>query len=207
MSEIPLKKSKMKRNVLGILCALIALVSCNNNESIKEKNVYYKLYSEKDSLIGYALRKYEFNSDTLEEKYLRINLEGKKTYDYKRCFYKKGADVFIFSNIKNDDSKYLYFSPIKKDTCFHIDSKLENFYLCNKGKVNFKNYKNINKVYYDERGYDSRKETLLLDVDYTVLARFEDCYNYQKEIITDSSDINQNLKLKLKKAKGIILWW
>jgi len=207
VSEIPLKKSKMKRNMLGILCALIALVSCNNNESIKEKKVYYKLYSEKDSLIGYALIKYEFNSDTLEEKYLRINLEGKKTYDYKRCFYKKGADVFIFSNIKNDDSKYLYFSPIKKDTCFHIDIKLENFYLCNKGKVNFKNYKNINKVYYDERGYDSRKETLLLDVDYTVLARFEDCYNYQKEIITNSTDINQNLKLKFKKAKGIILWW
>ncbi|UUC45200.1 hypothetical protein [Flavobacterium cerinum] len=200
----------MKKSIILTICVLFLqiLASCHSNiEKTKEKNIYYKLYSEKDSLIGFSLRKYEFNTDTIREKYLKIDLDGKKTFDYKRSFYKKGIDLFIFSNIKNDYSKSLYFSPTKTDTCFHVHNRLENFYLCNKGKTNFKDYKNIYKVYYEENGYDSRKETLLLDVDYTILARFEDCYDYRKEVITDSIDINQNLKFKFKKAKESVLWW
>lgn len=199
----------MKKKVLSIIGILLALVfsSCNNKEVIREKNIYYKLYSEKDSLIGFSLRKYVFSQDTIKEKYLTIDLKGKKTYDYKRSFYKKEGDVFIFSNIINDNAKFLYFSPAKKDTCFHINRRIENFYLCNKGKVKFKKYKNAYKVYYDERGYDSRKETLILDSDYTILARFEDCYDYRKEIIVENNDINEDVKLKLEKVSKLILWW
>lgn len=172
-----------------------------------EKKVYYKIYSQNDSLIGYSLRKYVYDKDTIHEKYLSINLEGKKLIDFKRDFLKKGNNIFIFSNIKNDKNKYLYFSPSKKDTCFYINRKIENFYLCSKGRINFKNYKNVYKVLYDERGYDSRKEALILDKDYTLLARFEECYNYRKEIIIDSKEINENTKTMLEKATKQILWW
>lgn len=199
----------MKKKVLSTISILLILVfsSCNNTEVIKEKNIYYKLYSEKDSLIGFSLRKYVFSQDTIKEKYLTIDLNGKKTYDYKRIFYKKEGDVFIFSNIKNDNTKFLYFSPDKKDTCFHVNRKIENFYLCSKGKVKFKKYNDAYKVYYDERGFDSRKETLILDSDYTILARFEDCYDYRKEIIVENNDITEDEKLKLENASKLILWW
>lgn len=101
----------------GILFSLIFL-SCNNTEAIKVKNIYYKLYSEKVSLIGFSLRKYVFSQDTISEKYLTIDLKGKKKYDYKQSFYKKDGAVFIFSNIKNDTTKFLYFSPAKKTLAF-----------------------------------------------------------------------------------------
>jgi len=199
----------MKNKILittGILFSLIFL-SCDNTEAIKVKNIYYKLYSEKDSLIGFSLRKYVFSQDTISEKYLTIDLKGKKKYDYKQSFYKKDGAVFIFSNIKNDTTKFLYFSPAKKDTCIHIDRMLGNFHLCNKGKVKFKKYNDAYKVLYNERGYDSRKETLILDSDYTILARFEDCYDYRKEIIVENNAINDNVKLQLDKASEELLWW
>ncbi|KIO52869.1 hypothetical protein [Flavobacterium hibernum] len=169
--------------------------------------MYYKLYSRNDSLIGFSIRKYEFRKDTIIEKYLSISLNGKKNNAYLRDFYRKGTDIYIFSNIQNDKSRYMFFSPTLKDTCYFVDRKLDNFYLCTKGKVNFKNYKNVYKVYYDEGGYDSRKETLILDKDYTVIARFEDCYDYRKEIILEKNQINVDLKIKLKKAEEKILWW
>lgn len=84
---------------------------------------------------------------------------------------------------------------------------LGNFHLCNKGKVKFKKYNDAYKVLYNERGYDSRKETLILDRDYTILARFEDCYDYRKEIIVENNAINDNVKLQLDKASKELLWW
>jgi hypothetical protein len=203
-----MKKIAIRLNITIILLITLFFINCNNsNEVITEKKIYYKIYSEKDSLIGFSLRKYVFRKDTISEKYLAIDLKQKKINKYKNDFYKKGASVFIFSNIKNDNNKYLYFTPTEKDTCFYIDRKLENFYLCSKGKVNFKNHKNVFKVYYDERGYDTRKETLILDKDYTILARFEDCYDYRKEIIVKNNEINEDVKLKLENASKQILWW
>jgi hypothetical protein len=182
--------------------------SCETlNEVKKEKQVYYEVYSQKDSLVGFSLRKYVFNKDTITEKYLRINLAGKKMYNYKNVFLRKDRDIFIFSNIKNNKDKYLYFSPNKKDTCFYIDRNIQNFYLCSKGKINFKKYKDVYKVFYDERGYDTRKETLILDKDYTILARFEDCYDYRKEIIIENVKSDDHTKLLLEKASEQILWW
>jgi len=182
--------------------------SCNKVEQVNVvKKCYYNLYSKEGNLIGYSLRKYVFVDDTIFEKYLSVNLKGSETNSYKNVFLRDGNDVFIFSNIKNDNKKYLYFSESKKDTCIHINRKLGNFYLCNKGKVNFNNYKNVYKVYYDERGYDSRKESLILDKDYTILARFEDCYSYRKEIIQDKNILNKNIVLILDKAASQVLWW
>jgi len=39
------------------------------------------------------------------------------------------------------------------------------------------------------------------------LARFEDCYDYRKEIIVENNDINEDVKLKLEKVSKLILWW
>ena len=179
----------------------------DNKDNIFEKEIYYKLYSQNDSLLGYSMRKYEFKNDTIIEKYLSISLSGKKKNAYLRDFYRNGADLYIFSNIQNDKNKYLFFSPTSKDTCYFIDRKLDNFYLCNKGVVNYGNHKNAFKVYYDERGYDSRKETLILDKDYTILARFEDCYDYQKEIIVDNDKTIEDLGVKFRKEQKNFLWW
>ena len=204
-----MNKIVLKLSVL-IFSFIILFVCCrkiDKNVAITEKNMYYKLYSRNDSLIGFSIRKYEFRKDTIIEKYLSISLNGKKKNAYLRDFYRKGTDIYIFSNIQNDKSRYMFFSPTLKDTCYFVDRKLDNFYLCTKGKVNFKNYKNVYKVYYDERGYDSRKETLILDKDYTVIARFEDCYDYRKEIILEKNQINVDLKNKFEKAKEKILWW
>lgn len=188
--------------------SILLFFSCNKVEQVNVvKKCYYNLYSKEGNLIGYSLRKYVFVNDTIFEKYLSVNLKGNETNSYKNVFYRKGNDVFIFSNIKNNNKKYLYFSVSKKDTCFHVNRKLGNFYLCNKGKVNFNNYKNVYKVYYDERGYDSRKESLILDKDYTILARFEDCYSYRKEIIQDKNILNKNIVLILDKAASQVLWW
>lgn len=181
---------------------------CNKVEQVNVvKKCYYNLYSKEGNLIGYSLRKYVFVNDTIFEKYLSVNLKGSETNSYKNVFWRNGNDVFIFSNIKNDNKKYLYFSESKKDTCFHINRKKGNFYLCNKGKVNFNNYKNVYRVYYNERGYDSRKETLILDKDYTILARFEDCYSYRREIIQDKDKLNKNIVLSLDKVTSQVLWW
>lgn len=201
----------MIKHTIGLsmfFLSTLFFLNCNRIEQVDvEKKCYYNLYSKEDSLIGYSLRKYEFNNDTIFEKYLSVDLKGKRINSYKNVFCKNGNDVFIFSNIKNDKKKYLYFSESKKDTCFHINRKINNFYLCNKGKVNFNKYKNVYKVYYDERGYGSRQETLILDKDYTILARFEDCYSYGKEIIQDKNKLNKNIILSLDKATYQILWW
>lgn len=183
-------------------------ICCNNHKATNvEKQVYYKIYSQKDSLIGFSLRKYVFSNDTMIEKSLSINLEGKKMNNSKQTFFKKGKDVYIFSNIKNNRDKYLYFSPSLKDTCLHVDRNIQNFYLCNKGKIDFKKHKNVYEVLYDERGYDSRKETLILDKDYTLLARFEDCYNYRKEIITENMKEIESAKIMLENVSKQLPWW
>ncbi|MFH6988380.1 hypothetical protein ACHRVW_11595 [Flavobacterium collinsii] len=202
-----MNKIALKFSFVIIFLITFSFFCCNKNVNTIEKDVYYKLYSKNDSLIGYSIRKYEFKKDTIIEKYLAINLKGEKNNAYMNDFYKKREDLFIFSNIENDKSNYLYFSPTLRDTCYFVDRKLDNFYLCTKGRINFKKYKNVYKVYYDERGYDSRKETLILDKDYTVIARFEDCYGYKKEIIMENNQINRNFKLKFQKAKEKILWW
>lgn len=204
MNKIVLKLSVL---IFSIIILFVCCEKKSKNATITEKNMYYKLYSRNDSLIGFSIRKYEFRKDTIIEKYLSISLNGKKNNAYLRDFYRKGTDIYIFSNIQNDKSRYMFFSPTLKDTCYFVDRKLDNFYLCTKGKVNFKNYKNVYKVYYDEGGYDSRKETLILDKDYTVIARFEDCYDYRKEIILEKNQINVDLKNKFEKAKEKILWW
>ena len=204
-------------NKTGFKCsiAIIFLISflfiyckkTDKNITLTEKELYYKMYSENDSLLGYSMRKYEFRNNTIIEKYISINLNGKKKNKYLRDFYRNGADIYISSNIQNDKNKYLFFSPTIKDTCYFIDRKLDNFYLCAKGKINFKNHQNVYKVYYDERGSHPRKETLILDQDYTILARFEDCYGYQKEIVIENSKTIANLKIKFQKEQKKILWW
>lgn len=195
--------------ILSFIVLFVQFFDCCNTPSAinTEKQVYYKIYSQKDSLIGFSLRKYVFNKDTITEKYMSINLKGEKLNYSKRAFLKKNRDIYIFSNIKNNKDRYLYFSPTIKDTCFYIDSRIQNFYLCSRGRVNFNNYKNVFKVFYDERGYDSRKEILILDKDYIILARFEDCYNYKKEIIAETKKIDESTKVMLEKASKQILWW
>lgn len=204
------KRSKMNKIILWFYLIIIPIsfFSCSKIENqIVVKKIYYKISSQKDSVIGFSLREYEFKNDSITEKYVSTNLEGKKLIAFKQVFYKKGSDLFIFSNVQDDNEKYLYFRKTKKDTCFFVDRKLDNFFICTKGVINFEQYKNVYKLYYDEKGSEPKKESLLLNKDYTILARFEDSFNYRKEIITNENEVDAAVKSRFDLLTKKIAWW
>ena len=204
-------KTKLLFRLFCLLFLTIVALSCNEKNEQKNKyskNVFYKVFTENDSLMGFALRKYKFNKDTITENFLTIDRKGKRTDKYKNTFLKKGKEIFVFSKMENDNRKFLYFKPTTKDTCFYIDRKMDNFYLCSKGKVKFKDYKNAFKVYYDERAYDAIPKIIILDEDYTILSIEYDSYLLpRKEIIVKDTEISEDIKLKLEKASKEIMWW
>lgn len=181
---------------------------CNKRENqTVEKKIYYKISSHEDSLIGFCLREYQFKNDSIIEKYISTNLRGKKLIAFRQVFYKQGSDLFIFSNVKNDTNKYLYFRRTKKDTCLFVDRKLEIFFLCTKGIINFKGYKNVYKIYYNEEGSEPKKENLILNKDYTILARFEDSNDYRKELIMNENEVGIVVKSRFDLLTKKIAWW
>lgn len=186
----------------------ITFFCCNKRENqTVEKKIYYKISSQEDSLIGFSLREYQFKNDSIIEKYMSTNLKGKKLISFRQVFYKQGSDLFIFSNVKGDTNKYLYFRRTKKDTCFFVDRKLDNFFLCTRGTINFKDYKNVYKIYYNEEGSEPKKENLILNKDYTILARFEDSYDYRKEIIMNENEVGTVLKSRFDLLTKKVAWW
>lgn len=193
------------------LCLILmspSFFSCSKRENqVVLKKMYYKISSQKDSLIGFSLREYEFRDDSITERYVSTNLKGKKLIAFKQVFYKEGSDLFIFSNVQDDNKKYLYFRKTKKDTCFFVDRKLDNFFICTKGIINFEEYKNVYKIYYDEKGSEPKKESLILNKDYTILARFEDSFDYRKEIITNENEVDTVVKLRFDLLTKKIAWW
>ncbi len=204
-------KTKLLFNLNFLLFLTIITISCNQKNEQKDvyvKNIFYKVYAGNDSLIGFALREYKFSKDTITENFLTIDIKGRETDKYKNTFFKRGKEIFVFSKMKNDNRKFLYFKPTVKDTCFYINRKMDSFYLCSKGKVNFKGYKNVFKLHYDERGYDTVPKIIILDEDYTILSIEYDSYLFpRKEIIVKDDEISNDIKLKLQKASKEILWW
>lgn len=204
------KRNKMNKITLWLCLILVfpSFFSCSKRENqVVLKKMYYKISSQKDSLLGFSLREYEFRDDSITERYVSTNLKGKKLIAFKQVFYKEGSDLFIFSNVQDDNKKYLYFRKTKKDTCFFVDRKLDNFFICTKGIINFKEYKNVYKIYYDEKGSEPKKESLILNKDYTILARFEDSFDYRKEIITNENEVDTVVKLRFDLLTKKIAWW
>ncbi len=191
-----------------ILFLILVVYSCNNkheNECSKEKKIIYNKYSSDNKLIGYSLRKYVFNNDTIKENYISINMKGEILEKYHTTFLKKDSTLFIITKDKGVIIKNKYFTPTKKDSCNDVELKFNRYKLCYLGKVNFQNYANVYNVYYEEKGYDGNRFKIILDKDFTVIAKFDYTEIRYKEVKQRENNI-QILKL-LDKTSSNIEWF
>lgn len=75
------------------------------------------------------------------------------------------------------------------------------------GKVNFQNNANVFNIYYEEKGFDGNRFRIILDKDFTIIAKFDDTEIRDKEIKAKHNKYNdEKLKFIEKLASGI-MWW
>ena len=194
-------KKTNQRNNIRLLFSLIPIlffsICCkkqSHNKEGTEKDLYYEILSENKKIIGYSHRKYFFIRDTITEKNISFDLKGNITNQYSKKFLKKKSNLYFLSAENIDFKKDIYLSLLSKDSCHRIEQRFKRFEVCFLSYINYKNYKNVYKIHYEEISDDGLVETIILNKDFTILAKFYESNNYGKEIIIDYKLVNKTVK-------------
>lgn len=185
---------KNRIKLLGYILISIFVYSCNgtkkNNISIHAK--YYKVLNNENKLIGYNYRNYVFNRDTISENFFSLDMNGRVLSRKITKFMKINSGIAIFSKIDDKVYKNTFFL-MKKDSCFFVQQQFKRFDVCYKGVTEFKNYKNVYKINYEEYANDGSNYTMILDKDFTLIAKFEENNNNIKEILLKNDSIPKSV--------------
>lgn len=185
---------KNRIKLLGYILISIFVYSCNgtkkNNISIHAK--YYKVLNNENKLIGYNYRNYVFNRDTISENFFSLDMNGRVLSRKITKFMKINSGIAIFSKIDDKVYKNTFFL-MKKDSCFFVQQQFKRFDVCYKGVTEFKNYKNVYKINYEEYANDGSNYTMILDKDFTLIAKIEENNNNIKEILLKNDSIPKSV--------------
>lgn len=188
-------KSRIK--LIRYILIFIFVFSCNG---IKEDNIpihakFYEVLNNENKLIGYNYRNYVFNKDTISEFFFSLDINGRVLSRKTTRFIKINSGIAIFSKI--DDKVYRNtFFLMKKDSCFFVQQQFKRFDVCYKGITEYKNYKNVYKINYEEYANDGSDYSMILDKDFTLIAKFEENNNKVKEILLRNDSIPKSIIIK-----------
>lgn len=177
---------RLENNIKLFNCILISVIvfSCNgiNKNKISKHEKFYEVLNSENKVIGYNCRSYVFNSDTINENFFALDIKGRVLSRKATKFMKIHSGIAIFSKIDDIVYKNTFFLT-KKDSCFFVQQQFNRFDVCYKGLTEFKNYKNVHKILYEDYADDGSSYTMILDKDFTLIAKFENNNNTIKEII------------------------
>lgn len=193
-------KNRMK--LLGYILISIFVFSCKriDKENISTHEKFYEVLNKENKLIGYNYRNYVFNRDTISENFFSLDMNGRVRSRKITKFIKINSGIAIFSKVDDTVYKNTFFL-MKKDSCFFVQEQFKRFDVCYEGVTEFKNYKNVYKINYEEYANDGSNYSMIFDKDFTLIAKFEKNNNNIKEILLKNDNvpksvINQSQSLK-----------
>lgn len=185
---------KNKTKLLRYILILIFAFSCKGiekeNISIHEK--FYEVLNKENKLIGYNYRNYVFNRDTISENFFSMDMDGRVRSRKITKFLKINSGIAIFSKIDDTIYKNTFFLT-KKDSCFFVQEQFKRYDVCYEGVTEFKNYKNVYKINYEEYANDGSIYSMILDKNFTLIAKFEENNNNIKEILLKNDNVPKSV--------------
>ena len=181
------------------LIFLFAILSCSNQTSLKEQ-FFYKRYKN-DSLVGYTVRNYTTQKDTLRERifYLDNNYQIIDSSQRNKFLLKKeGLDILYKKKGKHNISPYVSLKEKGKviEYISPLFGKVESTY---KGKINFNQNKGLYKIQIKHVDMKGVSMNVYLDNNFKLIGRdsISILIPFDKELKVDKNEFPSDLSLKL----------